>query len=350
MNTRIVTLEQQMLSLISSVFDAYTVVLFLPDSTGEGNECQVAACFSLGDNVDSACRVKGGDGLVGWIMSNRKFLEVPDFSQSHHQLHYYVEDEPGIKAFMGCSLPGGGVLCVDTKRQFAFNERDHKLLLMFAAILSGVHGLDSYEQRESGIARYFYSLTALDELRQHYKNWNSYITAFLREVANATDFDYCGLAAVEVPGSSYAIVAENEPLLVHSGEPFYQSINSGLVGWALRFGQQIVQTGEEGRVPAMFGTSENLPEFASAVVLPVVIDKSIKCCLCLGHTQVHPVNDTMRAFLQDAVGMLTLHTENLYLRQRLSDNLELARVYTRGPRAHDPDTEPYQPVITDKED
>ncbi|MDO5538412.1 MAG: hypothetical protein Q4F72_12915 [Desulfovibrionaceae bacterium] len=62
------------------------------------------------------------------------------------------------------------------------------------------------------------------------------------------------------------------------------------------------------------------------------------------------MNETMRTFLNEAVGLLTVHTENIYLRYRLRETMELAPVYTRGPRAHNPNSEPYKPVKTDKED
>ncbi len=353
MNTRIATLEQQTLSLFAGVFDAYSVVLFLPVQTAEGGdeECRIAAYFSLGDHVDPDCVIASGQGLVGWIMASRKPLEVPQFNQGHNALLYYgAVDEPGIKAFMGCPLPGGGVLCVDTKRQYSFNEREHKHLQMLAAILGGMHSLARDDRVLGDIPRYFATIEALEDLRRNYKGWNSYISAFLNSVADATGFDYAAFVSVEVPGESYSISAENQPVLARRGAPFYQSISSGLAGWVLRNGQPVLHSGEEGRAPALFGTSENLPDFAAVAVLPVTINKTVRACLSLGHNEAHPINETMRSFLRTAVGMLAAHGDNLYLRLRLSETMGRARVYTRGPRAHDPDTEPHHPVRTDKED
>ncbi len=355
MNTRIDTLEQQLLDLFAGVFDAYSVVLFLPVQADGGDaECRLAAYFNLDSHVDHDCVIAAGQGLVGWIMANKKPLEIQNFNQvndGHNALLYYgAVDEPGIKAFMGCPLPGGGVLCVDTKRQYSFSEREHKHLHMLAEIMAGLHDMARSDRSLGDIPRYFTTIEALEELREHYRGWGTYIQTFLNRVADAAGFDYCAFASVEVPGESYSISAENQPVLVRDGEPFYQSISSGLAGWVLRNGQPVLHSGEEGRAPALFGTSQNLPDFAAVGVLPVTINKSVRACLCLGHNEVHPVNETMRTFLHVAVGMLAGHGENLYLRLRLSETMDRARVYTRGPRAHDPDTEPYRPVRTDKED
>ena len=336
MNARIATMEQQMLALISSVFDAYTVVLFLPCRQRDAEEdgCRLAAYFSLGDSVRPDTLVKPGQDLVGWILANKQPLEVSSL-QEHGKLIYYGDaDEAGIKAFMGCPLPGGGVLCVDTKRQYEFTEREQKHLQLFATLLSGIYTIDSQESRLGDIPRFFARLETLDELRVHYRTWDNYITSFLRIVADAARFDYAAFVSVEVPDESYSISAENRPVLVSGKEPFYQSINAGLAGWVLRNGQSVVQTGEEGRVPALFGVSSNLPEFASVAVFPVVINKTVRACLCFGHPEVHPVNASMRTFFREAVGLLTVHTENLYLRMRLRKSMDMAQIYTHGPRTH----------------
>ncbi len=344
-----------MLSLIASVFEAYTVALFLPEEPekpgAEVSSCRLAFYFSLGEGVVPGTRIAAGQGLVGWIIANRKPLEVPQFNQQGGGLFYYQPgEEENVKAFMGAPLPAGGALCVDSRRQYSFTEKEYKILQMFAAIVGGTHALVNFDSRCEDIPLYFAQLQVLEDLRLGYRRWGEYIGGFLRSVAEATGFDYCALATVQVPGESYAISDENRPVLVHGGEPFFQSVNCGLAGWVLKNGQPVVQTGEEGRVPALFGTSENLPDFAAVACLPVIVNKSPRACVCLGHSRPRPVDRNMRGFLREAVGMLSVHLEILYLRDRLSSLLASARVYREGPRAHNPDTEPYEPVRTRRED
>ena len=66
------------------------------------------------------------------------------------------------------------------------------------------------------------------------------------------------------------------------------------------------RTGEDGRVPTLFGNSENLPEFSAVICMPVMVNKSTRGVICLGHSQPHAVDETMRTFLRQAVGHLSL--------------------------------------------
>ena len=63
------TLEQHILSIVCSVFDAYSAVLFLPSENGE--EHYLAASFSLGEGVEQGAMLSSGS-LVDWIIRNRQ--------------------------------------------------------------------------------------------------------------------------------------------------------------------------------------------------------------------------------------------------------------------------------------
>lgn len=56
------TLEKHILSIVCSVFDAYSAVLFLPDEEGETHH--LSASFSLGDKISSTAEALPGKGLV----------------------------------------------------------------------------------------------------------------------------------------------------------------------------------------------------------------------------------------------------------------------------------------------
>ncbi|MBQ1845615.1 MAG: GAF domain-containing protein [Desulfovibrio sp.] len=348
------TLEQQMLGLAASVFDANSCVLFLPDAR-EGEEpetSRLADWFSMGDGILAGARLAPGQGLAGWILRNRKPLMVPDFDGEHSKLDYYKPgEEARVKAFMGCPLPTGGCLCVDTLEKRSFTEKDSRLLQLFAEVVDGLLRRRGAEEATSEIPGYFLQLGLIGEWLSQYKHWSVFIRSFLASVSEATGFEYCAFASVVVQGESYCIEAENAPLLVQSGEPFYQSVSSGLAGWVFRNGQPVVQTGFDGRAPALFGTSDNLPcDFEAVICLPVTISKSTRGVVCLGSRQPREVGETMRTFLRQALVLLSLHLENLYLKTRLKSSMEKAQIYRKGPRLHDPDTSPYQPPRSGEED
>ena len=154
------TLEQHILSIVCSVFDAYSAVLFLPSENGE--EHYLAASFSLGEGVEQGAMLSSGS-LVDWIIRNRQQMLVPNFDQHKHKLGYYREgEEAGIKAFMGCPVPTGGALCVDSKRQYSFTDRDYKLLQLFAELVSRQQASKGRQEMAGDIPRYFAEL-AIDK-------------------------------------------------------------------------------------------------------------------------------------------------------------------------------------------
>ncbi len=342
-----------MLGLVAGIFDANTVVLFVPDARGseEPETSLLAAYCSAGDNVIPDVRIAPGQGLVGWILRSRKPLLVPEFDGEHSNLDYYREGgEAVVRSFIGCPLPTGGALCADTSRNHPFTEKDHHILQMCADMIDSIRRRKGAEAIVSEIPGYYLQLGIIEDLRFRFRQWQVYIKNFLLAVAEATGFDYCSFASVNVPGESYCIESENRPRLVQGNEPFFQSMANGLAGWVFRNGQPVVQTGEDGRVPTLFGNSENLPEFSAVICMPVMVNKSTRGVICLGHSQPHAVDETMRTFLRQAVGHLSLYLENLYLRVRMRELMTKAQVYRDGPRLHDPDASPYQPPHTEQED
>ena len=192
------TLEQHILSIVCSVFDAYSAVLFLPSENGE--EHYLAASFSLGEGVEQGAMLSSGS-LVDWIIRNRQQMLVPNFDQHKHKLGYYREgEEAGIKAFMGCPVPTGGALCVDSKRQYSFTDRDYKLLQLFAELVSRQQASKGRQEMAGDIPRYFAELAVIQELRFRYRRWSQFIQNYVRTMVDATGFDLWALGSVVVRG------------------------------------------------------------------------------------------------------------------------------------------------------
>ena len=207
------SLERHILSIVCSVFDAYSVVLFLPEEEGEAH--RLTAFFSLGDKIAANATVLPGKGLVGWIVRNRQPLLVPNFDQRQSNLGYYASGEEGsIKAFMGCPVPTGGALCVDSKRQYSFSDKDHKILQMFAELIARQQGSRGRQELAGDIPRYFADLGVIQDLRFRYKRWPQFLHNYLRIMVEATGFDYCAFASVDQPGETYCVESESARLLL----------------------------------------------------------------------------------------------------------------------------------------
>ena len=173
----------RVLDILCSVLDAYSAVLFLADEDDKGGEkkYRIAARFSLGDSIDPAAVIEPGKGLVGWIIKNHEPLLVPNFDQRKNHLGYYRDNEElRIKAFMGCALPGGiGALCVDSKRQYSFSEKDQKLLHLFADLLAELFASAGEEVGRSATMRHYAALKTVYALRRQHSRWGDFLRCFL---------------------------------------------------------------------------------------------------------------------------------------------------------------------------
>jgi GAF domain-containing protein len=328
------------LAVICSVFDGYSAVLFLPEAE---EECRLAASFSLGDYILPAGEISPDKGLVGWIARNRQPLRVPSFDRHKNRLGYYPpEKEADIKAFMGCPVPGGGVLCVDSKRPYAFpTDKESKILQLFSELIGQQQRL-TRESPDGDIPRYFAQLGIIRELRFRHKRWPVFLEHFLHAVRKAADFDYCAFASCAPDSQSYTIEGETARLMRDGQNPSSLPTGSGIVGWVFRNEQPVfAEAGGEAPTTALFGKVgeiQNFPNFPTVMCLPVAISQSTRGVLCLAHTTAAPIPEAVRAFARQAADHLALFLENLYLRTRLRELMPKAEPREKSSGARTPET------------
>ncbi|MDR2573691.1 MAG: GAF domain-containing protein [Desulfovibrio sp.] len=335
-------LEKHVLNLVCSVFDAYSAVLFQPDEAGDA--CRLTAWFSLGDKIRADVSIVPGKGLVGWIIRNRQPILYPHFDQRQSNLGYYMDgEEASIKAFMGCPVPAGGALCVDSKRQYSFSDKDHKILQLFADLVSRQKNADCREENATEIPRYFAALGIIQDLRFRYNRWLQFLENYLRAVAGAVGFEYGAFASVDTPQETYRIEYETRRLLMDGEHPPILPMGSGIAGWVFRNGQPVITEGAQGApVSMIFGKlPEGSPEFQSVICMPVSVNKTPGGVLCLAHSGEKQIDEGMRSFVRQAVDHLSLFLENLYLRERLRAVLPKARVH----EGYDPVDMPTSPEM-----
>jgi transcriptional regulator with GAF, ATPase, and Fis domain len=316
--------EEHVLRIVSSVFDAYSAVLFQPD---DHERCyRLGASFSLGDKVVKEAIVKPGEGLVGWIATNNQPLLVESMDQHRRRLGYYNgEDESDIKCFMGCPLPNGGALCADSKRPYSFAEKELKILQLFARLLTRQVVRPAEGEFMGGGHNYFEELCKVLDLPKQYKNWSQLLPLFLDYITNATGFRYGAFASLDRNGQTYAVEAETEPVFLEGGEPRTFDIYSGLAGWVLREGRLVKVSQNEGQTTQLFGSDdEGMPEFQSVICQPLDINKSTMGVFCLGNLDRTDIRQPMLSFLKQAVDQLALGLENLSLKHRLRGMLPKA--------------------------
>ncbi len=323
-------IQSQLLAIVCSVFDAYSATLYLPNENG--NEFELAASFSLGDEEDFRKMLLPGLGLAGWILRNNQPLVVANFDQHNSNLGYYTDEiDVKIKAFMGCPIPAGGVLCVDSKRQYSFSDKDSKILQMFADVARQQNCLGE-KDLAGNIPEYFVNLGIIQGLRFKHKRWPVFLQNFLHTMAKASKFEYCAFASIDAMGDGYNVEGESVPLLLKDNRPITLPLSNGIVGWILRDeSQAIFSEGFSDSVsPAIFGKIEDFPTFKAVICMPVVVNKSVRGVLCLAHSDAQVMDEALRSFVYQCVDNLALFLENLYLKSRLHQLLPQAFVHNEG--------------------
>ncbi|MCF8029543.1 MAG: GAF domain-containing protein [Desulfohalobiaceae bacterium] len=312
-------LYNRILGLLCSVFEAYSAVLFLPENN---TTYKLASFFSLGDNILTQCRLKPGQGLVGWVLRENQPLLVNDFERTGNSLGYYSsEKQEKIKAFMGCPLERGqGALCLDTKRSQSFSTKDQKILHQFALLVQDLQNDISPDHGTNREKHYYACLQTLYLLRLHYRRWSDYLHAFLCTLSQYTDFTYCFFASRDSAGKGYFLEGANRELLPsHGSQGKKFDIEEGLVGWVFRNNTMLHSLNRENSKLSnrILNHSVKLPELQSAICLPIMVRMRTRGVLVLADHRVREFSKEEKEFLHMVTEYLSLFLENLYLKSKL---------------------------------
>lgn len=305
---------ESILALAASVFEAYSVVLFEAPRNGQG--AQIMAAYSQGDHIDKDAVIYPGKGIVGWILRNRSPIVVGSINENHAYLGYYKENcDPEICSFLGCPLPDGGILCIDSCKRHAFSPERQKLIVVFADMLSQVQGMEANaESEESG--NYLHALEHLVELRRNYLGWKSYLGKMFPILLDVTGFTYAAFASRVEGSSTYIMEGESPPLLLEGQKNCEFSIHNDIIGWVFRNEEAVYNDGFSGPAP-VFGKREGMPSFRRTVCIPVIVNKNTCGVLCLAMEEARSISDELKAFLRLAADDLARLLEVLSLRYRI---------------------------------
>ena len=331
--------DNTMLAIVRTTFDAHSAVLFLPDDSGN---CSVALSSSDEAPYVQEVKIAPGKGLVGWILRQKQPVIVNDLDMRHTFLGYYPPAEEGaVTAFMGCFMPNGGALCVDSVRPRTFTEADQILLHRFARhIAKQVHsaGLAS---DAAELQRYFAKLETLFDA-ESLTGWKDYLKAYLKTVAEGTGLEYAAFISAAEDANTFTVEAENVRIMGNGAS--LPLASGGLVSWVLRNDGPVFISGEEGPGSPLFGSLPDIPPFQAIVCLPIQLNKVTCGVLCLASTETHPLHQYLRSFIKMASQLLSLHINRLSLSVRLKSLLPPARVHRDGAMMYDPDTAPTAPL------
>lgn len=159
---------QSVVNWLSNVLDAYTVAFFLLDPLKSG--FRLVTCQSLSKHLHRTLSLpKDGSGILSQVhkVGHTVHLGKVEVEELAGSLPFYREGEQGIKGLLAMPVAGDqGLLYVDTKRHWGFNDKQQKWIHEAAGILEQL--LDQHhrlQERESfsRILTLWHDLTAVWE-------------------------------------------------------------------------------------------------------------------------------------------------------------------------------------------
>lgn len=317
------------LSLACDVLNAHSAVLIASDGQGS---YRVTAAVCAQPPTPIAAEIAPGNGLPGLLLRNNEPFFMNDFRAEAHFLGYYEKEaEQSLTAFMGAPLPdGSGALCVDRINQKPFTKHDESILIRFAHLICGQSQQLLADSAVDDVRRYFDAFEQLQKLRLHQQQlpWHDYLTHFLAITAQATQFEYVALVMRPEDSPTYTVEGESTPLLLGQGAAVNLPVDGvGLVNWIFRNNGQlpVYADGLEATLMPVFGKLPNVPNFQSAIGLPVMHNRTLYGVLVMAGLKPRPLPEQLRGFAGMAAAEVGLHVATLYLQHRLQSMMRRAQ-------------------------
>lgn len=273
--------DNTLLALVRTTFDAHSAVLFLPDQSGN-----YTVALSSTDNEPSVQEVTiaPGKGLVGWILRHKQPVIVNNLDMRHTFLGYYDENDEGAHfRIHGLPTSPREEPCAWTACAHGLHRRRPASPPPFRPAPRPASPFRRLACDAEDLRRYFTRLEQLSELSAQNPHWRDYLGAFLRLMAESTEFEYVAFATAQEGGSTYTVEGENTPLLItEDGMPELPLTSGGLVSWVFRNEVPVHAEGADGSPSTpLFGKLPGVPNFQSVMCLPVHLNKSHLAAFCV---------------------------------------------------------------------
>jgi transcriptional regulator with GAF, ATPase, and Fis domain len=256
-------------ALLSNCLDAYTAALFLWDDSGKHLALRAFHSLSKHINPDARFSLEEG-GLVGWVAKNNEPLSIDHFDRDTKILPYYQSDE-NIKSFLAFPLEKPkGVLCVDSKRQYVFTNKDQKLLSGFATVVGNALGAERASHHHQRQRQLLTLWRRADALPADADDPVPYLTRLMDAACQYLRVD-SGLVAVPIKEGKYLqLVATSGDMiasLVRSSHPADQ----GIIGWIFQNRKSLVipKFRSPTRIPFLFGPKDSIGKIGALIGMPL---------------------------------------------------------------------------------
>ena len=255
---------QPLVSLLSNILEAYTTAFFIFDE--RNRQLNLAAIQTLSKFIGPEVSLPlEGSGILAQVQKVGQTIHLDKLHEATSSitltLPFYREGESHIKGLYVVPVAGGaGVLHVDTKYGWGFNDKQQKWINEVAGLLGQILTEHKVVRQQENYAKIFEVFHRLDEVAFKGYALENYCELFVSEWSKMLGMDYGFLVLKEPEKKTFRLLGctSNTPRgLINQNFPSKQ----GLIAWILQNQKSLLILRLNPDTPDhfLFSTAENLP-------------------------------------------------------------------------------------------
>jgi GGDEF domain-containing protein len=311
---------QPLVELLSNILEAYTTAFFIFDE--RNRRLDLAAMQSLSRFVPSEISLPlEGSGILSQVQKIGQTIHLDKLHEATSSipltLPFYREGESHIKGLFVLPVAGGaGVLYVDTKYGWGFNDKQQKWIKEFAELLGSLLKRREERVRHENYARVFEVLSRLDEAAFKGAALDNYCGLFTAEWSQILGMDYGFLILKEPEKKNYRVLGST-PNTPRSLVTQSFSAKQGLIGWVLQNQKNllIIRLNPATSDHYLFSPGENLPHQGTVWGMRGQTSLGYELALVFLSRQVIDWNADSERAVSHAFHFLLLLLEQIYYKE-----------------------------------
>ncbi|MBP8644654.1 MAG: diguanylate cyclase [Syntrophobacteraceae bacterium] len=274
---------QSLVSLLSNILEAYTTAFFIWDP--KDRQLKLAASQTLSKHLpDRITLPMEKSGILSQVYKMGQTVHLDKVHEASSNLAttvpFYREGESHIKGLFAMPVgDGSGVLYVDTKYSWGFNDKQQKWIREIASVLGELVERQNRLGRQKTYGRILELLHSLDQATLKHGPIEEYCGEVVQQLTRFLDAEY-GFLAVREPNEAHPYLFACTPNVPRNLLSQRFLTKQGLVGWVFENLKPLVIPRMNPQSPEhfLFGPSEALPHHGTFWGMPIE--------LSLGHAVV----------------------------------------------------------------
>ena len=284
------SLEKHILSIVCSVFDAYSAVCSCLTRKARPIIRPQPLVWAT-RFLPTSPILPGRD--CGWIIREPAALLVPTRPAPEQSGPLRRRREASIKAFMAARCPRARAVRGQQAAVFLPTRTTRYRSLRGAG--SPASRAAAADRNWPGTFRHFCRTGRYSDLRFRYKRWPQFLQNYLRTMARRHGLWTTALSFGGRARETYWCECESARLLLMDGEIADPAQAAALPAGCSANDQPVVPRAWRGSASVLPGKLPDMPDFSgTAMCMPVMVNKSTRGVLCLAHTSPRQIDESMQ--------------------------------------------------------